>query len=279
MSDDVNNSSCAACAGQSCVCSRGCCAKAKKASGCVVKFLAVAVLIGWYCWASNAFNTSEDAKKRKIAITVEVEKEAKSDYVIWRLGFQNAGADIKVLQEKFSKDRDLIVSFLKSKGFKDEDISIAGPRMIDQFAKESSRGSKVLENSRYIIGSRVKVISTNVDMVTQAVKEVDALVKDGVILVHSDREANPRYYLKNQTQLEQDLQEEICLKAKVIAERMAKTMGVNLGKVHSAEGPRPVEILGQGQSGPANYWNGFNERLRGPVKIAHLQQRFEFEIY
>lgn len=270
-----------ACNAQSCSVPQSCPTQscpAKKSLCCAGKILAVAALIGWYHWSGQQLGHHED---RTLELTIDVEKETKADFVIWRLGFQNAGADIKVLQEKFTKDRDLILAFLKKKGFSDEEVSLAGPRMTDQYAQQDSKkdSEKIPENSRYIIGSRVKVITTNVDAVTAAVKDVDALVKDGVILVQNDREANPRYYLKNQTQVEQDLHAESGVKARAVAEKMAQTMGVKLGKMKSVINWQAVEILGQGQSGRSGgYWDGYNERLRGPNKIAHLQQRFTFYI-
>lgn len=270
------------CRAESCDTTQSCptkpCVLGKKSMFCVAKVLAVAVLIGWYHWSSHKLGRPHE---RTLEVNVDVEKEAKADFVIWRIGFQNSGADIKVLQEKFNKDRDLIVAFLKKKGFSDEEISLAGPRMTDQYAQQDSKkdSEKIPEGSRYIIGSRVKVITANVDSVTQAVKDVDSLVKDGVILVQNDREANPRYYLKNQTQLEQDLHAESGVKAKAIAEKMASTMNVQLGSVKSVNNWHPVEILGQGQSGRSGgYWDGYNDRLRGPDKIAHLQEKYTFYI-
>lgn len=270
---------CPHCSHAPCSCSTKSCGDKKSPLCWGIKIISVAALIGWYHWSGDKFGYHKNNKK-EISVTVDVEKEAKADFVIWRLGFQNSGADVKVLREKFNKDRDLIVAFLKGKGFSDADITIAGPRMTDQYAKQndSKNSEKIPENSRYIIGSRVKVSTTNVEAVTQAVKDVDALVRDGVLLVHSDREANPRYYLKNQTQLEQDLHADSCTKAQTIAEKIATTMGVKLGKIKEIENWNAVEILGQGQSGGGGGWSGHNERLRGPVKIAHLHQRFHFAI-
>lgn len=283
MPKTPQETNCTACASSPCVCRQSCTHTKGGGLGCVMKVVAVAGLIGWYCWVDN---TIKSRTSQNIRISVDVEKESKSDFVIWRLGFQNSGADIKLLQEKFNKDRDLILAFLKGKGFSDAEISIAGPRMTDQYAKGQGKeygvsivNEKTPESSRYVIGSRIKVITNNVEAVTQAVKEVDSLIKEGVILVHSESEANPRYYLKDQTKLEQELNAEICTKAKVLAEEIAKGMGVKLGNIQSVSNYQPVEILGQGQAGRGGGWDGRNERLRGPVKIARLQQQFEFLIH
>ncbi len=262
-----------------CNMSKCCCAKRRHCLKFVALGLSIAigpVLAGYFISQSLRAPATED---RFITVNVSVEKEARADYVIWRLGFQNTGNDIKILQEKFIRDRDAIISFLKQKGFKDDELMIGGPQITDQFAREWGQADvqKLPDNSRYILQSRIKVVTTNVDAVIAAVKEQDMLIKEGVIITQRDWDSNPRYYLKNQLKVEQDLYGDALQKANALAKQMAEGMSVKVKGLRSTEQQNPVSIMGQGQSGESHGWGG-RERLKGPIKIAYLQMSAKYNI-
>lgn len=229
------------------------------------------------------FHTKSKAE-RSITIKVGLEKEAKADYVIWRIGFQSTGSDLNLLQEKFVKDRDTILKFLKQKGFQDFEILVGGPRLKDQHTQGSlytiaPDPSKVRESARYVISSRIKVSTDNVDSVVQAVKEADILIKEGIVLTQSATDVNPRYYLKNQSQLEQELYTGLIDKAKKIAAQLEEKEGIKIGEIKRISSRGPIKILGQAQSGETGYnYDAYNSRLRGPIKVATLEQDVEFEL-
>ena len=267
------------CAMSECTCAKGmcpeckcpaghCCCKKKK---CCVRTLVLGLLImagpalaGYFIAESLKSPATND---RFINVNVAVEKEEKADYAIWNLSFQNTGNDIKILQEKYVKDRDAIVAFLKQRGFKDDEIQVKGPQITDQFAREWGHADvqKLPENSRYILKSTIKVSTPNVDGVIAAVQEQDNLIKEGIILSHTDRWSEgegPLYYLKNQLKVEQDLFGEALKKANVLAKQLAEGMNVKIKDLRSTEQKEPVSIISQDQSGGEGSRWGM-ERLKG----------------
>ena len=283
----MSDSLCPNCRNNPCQCTQKTCAACQCTSSlcrckkkCPVKSLvlglsiAVGPALGGYFVAQSL--KAPSTQDRFLTVNVEVERETKADYVTWRLGFQNTGDDIKHLQEKYEKDRDLIVAFLKEKGFKEDEISIGGPRIIDQFAREWGQADvqKLPDNARYILDSRIKVFTTNVTNVEKAVKETNALLSEGVILTERSWDANPRYFLKNKTKLEQELYGEAIEKANILAKQLSEGMNVTLKGLRQTEQLQPVKIMGQGQGD--NYDSV--ARLKGPIKRAYLQVTCKYNI-
>lgn len=262
----------------SCSCPHKLCRCKKK---CPLKMLLLGLFIasgpalgGYFVAQSLKTPSSHD---RFITVNIEVERETKADYVTWRLGFQNTGNDIKALQTKYESDRDAILKFLKEKGFKDEEISVGGPRIIDQFAREWGQADvqKLPDDARYILDSRIKVFTTNVEGVEKSAKATDVLLKEGVILTERSWDANPRYFLKNQIKLEQELYGEALEKANVLAKQMAEGMHVSLKGLRQTEQSQPLKIMGQGQG---DNYDGSVARLKGPIKRAYLQMSAKYNI-
>ena len=237
--------------------------------------LAVGPALGGYFIATSL--KAPPSHDRFITVNIEVERETKADYVTWRLGFQNTGNDVKALQTKYEADRDAILNFLKEKGFKEEEISVGGPRIIDQFAREWGQADvqKLPDDARYILDSRIKVFTANVEGVEKAVKSTDALLREGVVLTERSWDANPRYFLKNQAKLEQDLYGEALEKANVLATQIAAGMKVSLKGLRQTEQIQPLKIMGQGQG---DNYDSSVMRLKGPIKRAYLQMSAKYNI-
>lgn len=267
----------------SCKCS--CCSKSKcAASRCIFKFLAVAVFI----FGAIAFNHMlkkhhKNNVDRFVEISASAEKTVKADYAVWKIAFQNTGNDIKVLQEKLAKDRDLIVKFLKSKGFSDAEISVKEAKITDQHAKTYGSNTKDVDVSvRYIMKSNVKITSENVDAITKANKEADVLFAQGVTISEDEifqKATNPRYYLKNTNNIEKDLYAECAQKGADTAQNIAQKMNIKIKDVRSIlSDPRSegVQILGQDQLQGSE--DRADMRLKGPVKTASLKLKIIYNI-
>lgn len=221
---------------------------------------------------SSPINPAQD---RYLSVRVNVDQEVNADYVIWRIGFQNTGNDIKALQEKFQKDRVLILDFLKNHGFTDSEISIGAPRISDQFAREWGQADvqKLPDDARYILNSRIRVSTSNIQAVEIASREQDNLLKDGVIITRRDGEANPRYLLRNRVALERDLYALAIQKAHTIALQLAQGMNARIINVRNTTQEQAVRIIGQGSEDVY-----YGDSLRGPIKRALLDMVVTYNI-
>lgn len=213
---------------------------------------------------------------RSIEVPITSERDVKADYGDFRIRFQATSNEIVPLHEKYIKDRDLIVGFLKSKGFTDEDIDVGAPAIVD--LKSLEWGKEKLEAERYVMKARVKVTTKNIDAIKAAAKATDDLLKQGVILADKERfseEVNPRYYLKEKELLERELYSQAVEKGKELAKQMAENLGVKITGIRSVTQERPMEIFSS-DSVQTDYQN--TSSLKGSTKKAKLHLRMKFNV-
>lgn len=242
------------------------------------KLLGVVILaggLGYVGYSISRLPVANTKHDRFVQVRASAEKEVKADSVIWRIPFQNTGNDLKALHEKFVKDRDAIVAFLKEKGFKDEEFSIGAPRVTDQFVRKEygQDGGTIRDDVRYVVYSRIKITTPNVEGVIAAEKDVDQLVQKG-ITIPSERgfnDTNPKYFLHDTLKIEQDVMETALGKAKELAKQIADSMDVKLCELRSATQDGSVRILGQ-------YHEEYGQRLKGPIKVAKVDGTFTFNV-
>lgn len=220
-------------------------------------------------------DTKTPALDRYLSVHVSVEKEVNADYVIWRIGFQSTGNDIKALQQKFQTDRTRILNFLKQHGFSDSEISIGAPRIEDQFARDWGQADvqKLPEDARYILNSRVKVLTSNVRAVEMASNAQDTLIQDGIILTKDKWAANPRYLLHNRTEIERELYAQAIQKSHAIAMQLAQGMNARIINVRHTTQQDPVIITAQGSRDRYS-----EDAHRGPIKNALLDMTVTYNI-
>ncbi|MEI8295663.1 MAG: SIMPL domain-containing protein [Alphaproteobacteria bacterium] len=243
--------------------------------------LAVLILGGGLSYIGYSIKmtpTANPKHDRFVEVKTSVEQEVKADAVIWRIPFQNTGNDLKIIHEKFVKDRDTIVAFLKDKGFKEEEISIGAPRITDQFVRkeygDNNGNSTVRDDTRYVVYSRVKLTTENVNGVIASEKDLDQLVKKDIMIPNegSLHEANPKYFLHDTLKIEQGVMDEALNKAKELAKQVAENMGVKLGELRFIKQDQAVQILGQNHE-------EYGQRLKGPIKVAKISGKFTFNIH
>ena len=233
------------------------------------------MVVGFSMYTKHPITPPPASEDRYLSVHVNVDQEVNSDYVIWRVGFQNTGNDIKVLQEKFVADRERILSFLRERGFTEQEISVGGPRVSDQFARAWGQPDieKLPDDARYILDSRIKVSTTNVSAVEAASKDQDTLLKEGIILTKRDWDTNPRYLLRNRIALERELYAQAIQKSHAIALQLAQGMNARIKNVRNTKQNEPVLILGQGSDDRYS-----NDGLKGPVKRALLDMEINYNI-
>lgn len=267
--------SCGSCGSGGCCCGK--CRKGHCGRWIGRAFIALCFLVGLLGaghFIGNGLKSGFHKEERTINVAVNVEKEVKADHVIWNVPFQATGTEIPALEEKYETDRDAIVSFLKDRGFKEEEMDIKGPTIEDQYASNNygTDASKLPSSARYVMNSKIRVTTTNMSALVNAMKNTGMLVKKGVVLTQKSNSINPKYYLKNTAQLEKELYEEGMEKALRAAQEIASKAGVTLGSLRSLKQERPVTIAGERNT--LDQWS----HARGPQKILHLEIQAQYDI-
>ncbi|HQA59056.1 MAG TPA: SIMPL domain-containing protein, partial [Acetivibrio sp.] len=100
----------------------------------------------------NAFSQ----RNRTVTVKGLAEIEMPADKVIWPLPYKEVGNDLPSLYNNLKMKNQTILSFLKSKGIKDEEISISAPQVVDM---QAERYNVSKSPYRYNITSVVTVMS------------------------------------------------------------------------------------------------------------------------
>ena len=163
------------------------------------------------------------------------EKEVKADKVTWPLKFKELGNDPAELYDRIESNTQTVVSFLKSNGLSDEEISIAPPAMVDQQANMSYSSEQV--RYRYKANCVVTVVSKNVDLVRKIVSNQAKLMRQGVTIVSNeyDETSNVTYEFTGLNDIKPEMIAEATKNARKTAEQFATDSNSELGKIKTAD--------------------------------------------
>jgi hypothetical protein len=236
-----------------------------------ISLLAGLALGGYFVGKGGARFKSET---RTVTVKGLVEKEVKADQVVWVLRFRRASEEIRDAQAKITSDREATVAFLKKQGFKDGDISRQPTRTLDKLARDYGQ-NQAGDPLRYVVTSSLRVISTDIDLVTKALGATEELLTSGVLLDGQGDEgtANPRYVITTFNALRPQLLAEATQNARQTAQQFASDSGVRVGRIRSAN-QGAIQIFGSdGNDESAPY-----SPTSTPSKKIRVVSTFEFEL-
>ena len=129
------------------------------------------------------------------------------------------------------KKNQAIVSFLKSNGITDEEISVAPSEIIDMKAERYSNENVTY---RYNATSVITVTSRNVDKVRKLMSEQTELLKQGIAITGGDYRYNVSYEFTGLNDIKPQMIEEATKNARAAGEKFAKDSDSKLGKIRNA---------------------------------------------
>ena len=197
------------------------------------KMEAVIIAIGMVLLGVMVRGGINDVKDKERIVTVKglAEMEVPADKVIWPLMYKDIGNDLPALYVNMEKKNEAIVSFLKSNGITDEEISIAPPEIIDMKAERYSNENVTY---RYNATSVITVTSRNVDNIRKLMSEQVELLKQGIAISGGDYRYNVAYEFTGLNDIKPQMIEEATKNARAAAEKFAKDSDSRLGKIRNA---------------------------------------------
>lgn len=233
---------------------------------CILAGLAVG---GYFIGKGSARFKSET---RTVTVKGLVERDVKADKAVWVLNFRRAGDDLKEVNARISTDRETTYAFLKTKGFKDEEILRQPTRTIDKFAREYGQAN---EKFRYFVTGSLVVTTQNVELVTKVLGTTEELLQSGVVLdgQQDGGTANPRYIVSSFNDLRPKLLADATKNARATAQQFASDSGTTVGRIRSAN-QGMIQIFGSdGNDESAPY-----SPTSTPLKKIRVVSTFEFEL-
>lgn len=171
-------------------------------------------------------------KERIVSAKGLSEMEVKADKVRWPLVYKKVGNDPVEMYNLIEKDNNAIISFLKSRGIKDEEIIVAPPQLYDQQAETYTNETVMY---RYKATCVITVTSKNVDLVRKLIKEQTVLMKQGIALVSNMYGGySVNYEFTGLNSIKPQMIEEATKNARNTAEKFAKDSDSKLGKIVTA---------------------------------------------
>lgn len=172
------------------------------------------------------------ALNRTVTVKGLSEREVPANIAIWPIKFSEADNDLNALFSSIQRNNSLIIQFLKNNGFKDQEISISAPAIMDRQAQGYADTNKI--KFRYSGSSIITVYTDKVDSVRKTMKKLVELGKEGIAISGQDYNSMTEFLFTELNKIKPEMIEEATKNARVVAERFAKDSESKLGKIRHA---------------------------------------------
>ncbi|MBI1731473.1 MAG: SIMPL domain-containing protein [Gammaproteobacteria bacterium] len=171
------------------------------------------------------------ALERTVTVKGLSEREVPTDVAIWPIRFTEASEDLNQLATLIQSKNHQVMEFLRANGFKDEEISLSPPALIDRKAQGYGDQNVGL---RFSGTSTINVYTVDVDKVRAAMGKIVELGKAGIAISGQDYEVRTEFLFTKLNDLKPQMIEEATRNARDVAEKFAKDSQSTLGKIKTA---------------------------------------------
>ena len=172
------------------------------------------------------------ALERTVSVKGLSEKEVPADVAIWPIKFNEVNNDLNELSSSIQSKNGLVETFFKENGFKEDEISVSVPAIIDRQAQGYSDAARI--PFRYSGSSSITVYSQNVEAVRKTMNNLVDLGKKGVAIVGEDYQTKTEFLFTKLNDIKPAMIEEATRNAREVAAKFAKDSDSKLGKIKGA---------------------------------------------
>ena len=168
------------------------------------------------CLVISTRIVSNTLSRSGIEVTGSAVEIVKSDSASWDLEVTTAAKSKQKAFELLTTDKNIVMAYLKSKGFTDSEIEIQNTNAYPVFKKSPETGEMLSEVDHFEISQIIRVTSNNIQLVKEASLDSENLLNKGV-----DLKSNPPAYFYDKLG---DLKIKLLNKASEDAKRRARAM-------------------------------------------------------
>ena len=179
---------------------------------------------------------------RAVSVRGLSERIVKADLAVLPLKFAAAGDDLQVIQADVDRATTVVRAFLTAQGYQPPEVDLGRLEVTDQFAREYQQQNVA---ARYRVAQTVIVRTTSVDRVQATARQLDRLIRQGVVLQDYN---GPSYLFTGLNAVRPAMIAEATASARTGAQQFARDSGARLGGIRSA-GQGSFEILGRDEVG------------------------------
>lgn len=193
-------------------------------------FLCIGLLFLGYSISSTAIKVK--GMDRIVTVKGLAEREVEANIAIWPITFNEASNDLGDLYSVIEKKSTLIVQFLNTYGFAENEITISQPSIFDKQAQNYGDASKA--QFRFTATTTITVYSNNVSLVRETMRKIVELGKAGIAISGQDYQTKTEYLFTELNAIKPEMIEEATNNAREVAEKFAKDSNSKLGKIKRA---------------------------------------------
>jgi len=167
--------------------------------------------------------------REQVSVTGSAQKNITSDYIVWTASFSRRGADLATAYKQLKEDLEKVRKYLAAREINEKEI------IIDQIAiktvcKKNEKGNDTSDLQGYILTQSVKVMSGEVDKITQLSRTSTELLDQGMEF----SSGAPEYVYTKLDELKMEMLAKATQNAKQRAENMTRATGNKIGCMRSA---------------------------------------------
>ena len=201
----------------------------KIGSSFILGVFIAAGLIGLGYFLSDAF-LKVKSLERVVMVKGLAQKNVKADIAIFPIQLQEADNELVALNERVKSDIKAVKNFLKEYGFKDSEITLSAPQVIDKYANDYGNSNV---RFRYSANTIVTLYTKNVDKVVQLSQDLFKLGEQGILAKNDKYET--KFMFTGLNKLKPSMIEEATKNARLAAQKFAKDSNSKLGKIKQAK--------------------------------------------
>ncbi len=196
-----------------------------------------------------------------------------SDLIVWEGFFTAFNTDLKTAFEQLNRDKEIVRTYLESKGISAENIIFNSVQTLEQRDNKYDNGNYIGSIFRgYSLTQSVNIESKDVSLIEKVAREITELLNKGVQFTSSP----PRYYYTQLADLKVKMIAQATEDARLRAENIAENAGGTLGDLISAQ-MGVFQITGQ-NSDEAFSWGGvYNTSSK--KKTASITMRLDYKVH
>ncbi len=186
------------------------------------------VILGFALKAGIDNFTNRD---RVVTVRGLCEKEVRANKVTWPIVTKEMGNDLSTIYNRIQTTNSAILSFLKSNGITDAEISVNPPQVYDN-AADRYGNQPVIYRSQ--VTNVVVVTSDKSDAVRALMEKQTSLLQQGIAIVAGDYNYQTSYEYTDLNSIKPEMIAEATANAREAADKFADDSHSKLGKIKTA---------------------------------------------
>jgi hypothetical protein len=179
---------------------------------------------------------------RNVTVRGLSERIVKADLAVLPLKFASAGNELQPVQADIDADTTAVRKFLAAQGYQASEVDLGRLEVTDQYARDYQQQNVA---ARYRVAQTVIVRTTNVDRVQATTRQLDQLIRQGVVLQDY---TGPSYVFTKLNDVRPAMIAEATASARSGAQQFARDAHAELNGIRAAN-QGSFEILGRDEVG------------------------------